>query len=59
MSHDEAARRLLGVLRQTAGAGLEVHCELDANAYPKGIAVSDADMAAINMVRADFHGEWN
>jgi Rhodopirellula transposase DDE domain len=40
-------------------AGLKVHAELDTNAYPKGISVSDEEMAAINIVRADFHGEWN
>ena len=26
---------------------------------PKGITVSDAEMAAINITRHDFHGEWN
>jgi hypothetical protein len=27
--------------------------------YPSGIVVSDADMAAINIKRAEFHGDWN
>ena len=26
---------------------------------PNGIVVSDAEMAAINIKRAEFHGEWN
>ena len=39
----------------TTKTGLQVHCELDANSYPKGIAVSDAEMASINIKRADFH----
>jgi len=43
----------------TTKTGLTVHCELDDTAYPKGINVSDEDMDAINMTRADFHGEWN
>lgn len=43
----------------TTDTGLTVHCELDANPYPKGIAVSDQEMASINITRADFHGEWN
>jgi hypothetical protein len=43
----------------TTGTGLKVHCELDQNSYPKGITVSDAEMEAINIQRADFHGEWN
>ena len=40
-------------------AGLEVRCELDPNAYPAGIKVSDDDLAAINIARHEFHGEWN
>jgi hypothetical protein len=43
----------------TTSTGLTVHCELDHNRYPKGIAVSDAEMATINIARADFHGDWN
>ena len=43
----------------TTGTGLKVLCELDENCYPKGIAVSDAEMDALNIHRADFHGEWN
>ena len=37
----------------TTDTGLKVHCELDTNAYPKGIIVSDEEMAAININRAD------
>ena len=43
----------------TTEAGLKVHCELDTNTYPKGVTVTDEDMEALNIVRADFHGEWN
>jgi hypothetical protein len=43
----------------TTDAGLKVHCELDTNAYPKGITLSDEEMDAINITRAEFHGEWN
>jgi hypothetical protein len=43
----------------TTKTGLTVHCELDPGQYPKGIVVSDAEMAAINIKRAEFHGEWN
>src|SRR5574337_414176 len=39
--------------------GLEVRCELDPNAYPAGVKVSDDDLAAIKITRHDFHGEWN
>jgi hypothetical protein len=43
----------------TTKTGLTVRCELDAGRYPSGIVVSDAEMAAINIKRAEFHGEWN
>jgi hypothetical protein len=33
----------------TTKKGLKVRCELDANAYEKGIKVSDAEMAALNI----------
>jgi hypothetical protein len=43
----------------TTDTGLTVRCELDSNAYAKGIVVSDKHMAEINMTRDHFHGEWN
>lgn len=39
--------------------GLEVECEIDATLYPRGIQVTDQEMQAINLTRAEFHGEWN
>jgi hypothetical protein len=43
----------------TTKTGLTVRCELDTGQYPKGIVVSDDEMAAVNIKRAEFHGEWN
>ena len=43
----------------TTAKGLKVNCELDRNKYPKGITVTDKEMKSINIVRDDFHGEWN
>jgi Rhodopirellula transposase DDE domain len=43
----------------TTDTGLTVRCELDPRSYPKGISVSDQEMDALNITRADFHGEWN
>ena len=43
----------------TTKTGLKVSCELDPNKYPKGVVVPDAEMASLNIQRADFHGEWN
>ena len=43
----------------TTDAGLTVACRLDTNIYEKGIKVSDAEMARLNIHPATFHGEWN
>jgi len=43
----------------TTKTGLTVRCEMDHRSYPKGISVSDEDMAALNIHRDPFHGEWN
>jgi hypothetical protein len=43
----------------TTETGLKVQCELDTKAYPKGIVVSEEEMSTINIMRDDFHGEWN
>lgn len=39
--------------------GLEVHCRVDENDYPKGRKISDAEMANIKIKRNAFHGDWN
>ena len=39
--------------------GLEVHCRMDENDYPKGRKISDAEMANIKIKRNAFHGDWN
>jgi len=39
--------------------GLLVHAELDTNDYPKGVAVSDEEMAGIQLEPEEFHGDWN
>jgi Rhodopirellula transposase DDE domain len=43
----------------TTKTGLTVRCELDTRDYPKGIKVSDADMATLNIKGDLFHPEWN
>jgi hypothetical protein len=43
----------------TTKTGLTVRCELDTRDYPKGIKVTDADMATLNINVDTFHPEWN
>ena len=43
----------------TTETGLSVRCQLDPNTYPKGISVSDQQMQALDLLRHEFHGDWN
>jgi hypothetical protein len=59
---DERGRRLFAAAEvRTAGwgAGLKVECALDTRTYEKGIKVSAAEMATLNIAGDDFHPEWN
>ena len=39
--------------------GLVVKSKLDSNLYPKGKKVSDDELGALKLTKAEFHGEWN
>jgi transposase len=43
----------------TTDAGLEVHAWLDEGQYNKGRKVSDEELAACQIKRNNYHGEWN
>jgi transposase len=43
----------------TTKTGLRVRAEIDPRQYPKGVKVSDKDVASIRLQRDNFHGEWN
>jgi hypothetical protein len=43
----------------TTEQGLRVRAALDEGTYDSGVKVSDADLAAIDLTRDKFHGEWN
>jgi len=43
----------------TTQKGLKIQAGLDQGRYPTGIKVSDEDLEAVNLKRADFHGDWN
>jgi len=47
------------IANTTTKTGLTVRCELDTNTYPKGIKVSDEEMATLNLKGDDFHPDWN
>lgn len=43
----------------TSTNGLKVYARLDENAYERGIKITDAELATVNLHPDDFHGEWN
>jgi transposase len=43
----------------TTETGLTVRCVLDEREYARGIDVSEEELKMVNIIRDDFHGEWN
>lgn len=40
-------------------SGLKVHAALDGTKYEKGTKITDDELAAVNLQRNCFHGDWN
>jgi hypothetical protein len=47
------------IANTTTEKGLKVQSELDKGHYPKGIKVSDEELAAVRLRHSRFHGDWN
>jgi hypothetical protein len=43
----------------TTNMGLKIYAQLDDRTYEKGVQVTDEQLAAVNITRNAFHGEWN
>ncbi len=56
ISHDVIVQLIASTTTRT---GLKIQAELDAGSYPAGIKITDVELAALNLKRADFHGDWN
>jgi hypothetical protein len=53
-------RTVIELISATATTtGLTIQADYDSNWYPKGVKVSDAELAALRLKPHDFHGEWN
>lgn len=51
---------VVGLIAATKTAtGLRVKAAADQKIYRTGIKVTDAEMAALELLKDDFHGEWN
>ncbi|MHB9049973.1 MAG: ISAzo13 family transposase, partial [Pirellulales bacterium] len=47
------------IANTTTRTGLTIKAELDTRQYETGIKVSDAELAALRLKKARFHGDWN
>jgi hypothetical protein len=47
------------IANTTTQAGLTIQAALDRGAYPTGIKVTAQQMENLNLLPADFHGDWN
>ena len=43
----------------TTSTGMKVYAQLDKRSYPTRIAVTDEQIATVNITRDTFHGDWN
>lgn len=39
--------------------GLTIQTDYDSNWYPKGVKISNPQLAGVPLIAHDFHGEWN
>jgi hypothetical protein len=47
------------IANTTTERGLKIRARLDRRSYPKGIVVTDEQLATLRIRRAAFHGDWN
>ena len=53
-------RTIIELIAATATTtGLTVQAAHDPNWYPKGVKITNAELAAVPVEPHDFHGEWN
>ena len=43
----------------TTSTGLKVYAQLDQGTYQRGLEITDQQLAAVNITRHTFHGDWN
>ena len=47
------------IANTTTSTGLKLYAQLDENHYERGIEITDEQLAAVNITRHAFHGDWN
>jgi hypothetical protein len=47
------------IAHTTTRSGLRIMSALDERTYEKGIKVTESEMGELNLIRNEFHGDWN
>jgi hypothetical protein len=47
------------IANTTTEPGLKVKAAREASHYPVGVTISDEQLAAVPLVKHEWHGEWN
>lgn len=56
----ESLEIVINLINQTTTTtGLKVYARLDERTYERGIEITNEQLAAVNITRDTFHGEWN
>jgi transposase len=56
----ESLEMIINLIANTStSTGLKLYAQLDDRTYERGIEITDAQLAAVNITRHTFHGDWN
>jgi predicted ArsR family transcriptional regulator len=56
----ESLEVIINLIANTStSTGLKLYAQLDDRAYERGIEITDEQLAAVNINRHTFHGDWN
>jgi len=56
----ESLEMIINLIANTStSTGLTLYAQLDDRTYERGIEVTDRQLAAVNIKRHTFHGDWN
>jgi transposase len=56
----ESLEMIVNLIANTStSTGLKLYAQLDGRTYKRGIEITDEQLAAVNITRHTFHGDWN
>ena len=56
----ESLEIIINLIANTStSTGLKLYARLDEETYERGIDITDEQLAAVNITRHPFHGDWN